>query len=169
MTTHTPKDRAALALAEVRDNARTVPEAVGIVAALAAVAPGQVISDVRATRYLIYNASCPGPLARAMLDDLPPDVVPIPYGWRAVEEEGQARLLAAMAVGISSLPAVYVYVPARTIEGEDGPELLAAHYEEVRLDDAKGWEEDAAPADRCRSPTEWALKRTPPPPEQEVQ
>jgi hypothetical protein len=158
MTT-TPKERAALALAEVRDNARTVPEAVGIVAALAAVAPGQVISDVRATRYLIYNASCPGPDATALLADLPADVVPIPYGWTAEAEEGQQRLLQALGAGISHLPSIFVWEPPR-VEGEDA---VPAGYREARVPPGGRWSDDAAPADRLRPGREWALSRTPPP------
>jgi len=162
MTT-TPKERAAQALAEVKNSGRTVEEAVGIVAALAQVAPEVVVTDVRQTRYLVYNASCPGPDARALLADLPADVVPIPYGWTATDEEGQQRLLQALAAGISHLPSLFAWEPPRTVEGEDGPEVLPAGYREVRIPEGGRWSDDAAPADRLRPAREWALHRTPPP------
>jgi hypothetical protein len=131
----TPRDLATLALGTVLLSGLTVEQSIAHVAAEHSVDPDEVRAAVRACRYLCYEQSSPGPVARRLLDSLPGDVVPIPYGRRAVHEQRQIHIMATLGAVVTALPCVVAWVPEHV--GEE--ETIPGHYAQTRLSDDADW------------------------------
>lgn len=127
--------------------------------------------DFKAARYLVVNEH---DTKHPLLENPPPDVVVVRYGWTADHEPNRDRLFREMGVGISALPCVIAWEEERA--GEDDPDgnptVIAAGFRTLRVKDmpptANPWAAFAAPADRKRPVRGWGLLRNPPPVDEEV-
>lgn len=163
MTT-TDTRRRAHRVAEEMLTGRQAMDAVALVAALEQVEPDAVVTDVRRTRYLVVRACNP---LTELERTLPDDVVVVRWRHTPAAERAQLAMLEAMGLrGVSTIPCVLTFEPARLLDdGEGGQVEVGGHYAEVRIEDARTarWLDDAPPADRVRPVREWGLLRTPPP------
>lgn len=139
-----------------------------VVAAVAYVAMDEGVTedavrwDVRTTRYLVYHAQRPGPVAQALLDDLPDDVVPLPWGVTPEEEARQMAVLAELGVSISHLPSIFTFTePYEVDDGEGGVFVVEGGWREHRLPKGAAWLDIDVP-DRRRPLREWVMARVPP-------